>query len=92
MRILYINNSGGGYADYIQLSEGKTVEQFFTEQMPGRKAEDFLIRVNRQPVARDYVLQENDRITITPTKIDGATNCVNFSNDRAFKIHCWIRY
>jgi len=72
MRILYINNSGGGYADYIQVSEGKTVEQFFNEQMPGRKAEDFLIRVNRQPIARDYVLQENDRITITPTKIDGA--------------------
>jgi len=72
MRILYINNSGGGYADYIQVSEGKTVEQFFNEQMPERKAEDFLIRVNRQPVARDCVLQENDRITITPTKIDGA--------------------
>ena len=72
MRILYINNSGGGYADYIEVPEGKTVEQFFKEQMPGRKAEDFLIRVNRQPVARDYVLQDNDRITITPTKIDGA--------------------
>ena len=25
-----------------------------------------------QPVARDYVLQEGDRITITPTKIEGA--------------------
>ncbi|GAG41884.1 unnamed protein product, partial [marine sediment metagenome] len=34
MRILYINNSGGGYADYIDVSEGKTVEQFFKEQMP----------------------------------------------------------
>lgn len=73
MRILYINNSGGGYADYIEVSEGKTVEQFFKEQMPGKKAEDFLIRVNRQPVARDYVLQDNDRVTITPTKIEGAT-------------------
>ena len=73
MRILYINNSGGGYADYIEVPEGKTVEQFFKEQMPGRKAEDFLIRVNRQPVARDYVLQDNDRVTITPTKIEGAT-------------------
>ena len=49
-----------------------TVEQFFKDQMPGRKPEDYLIRVNRQPVPRDYVLQENDRITITPTKIEGA--------------------
>ncbi len=72
MKILYINNSGGGYADYLNVSEGQTVEKFFNEQMPGRKAEDFLIRVNRQPVARDYVLQDNDRVTITPTKIEGA--------------------
>ncbi len=74
MRILYINNSGGGYADYLNISEGQTVEKFFNEQMPGRKAEDFLIRVNRQPVARDYVLQDNDRVTITPTKIEGAAS------------------
>ena len=72
MRVLYINNDGGGYADYINVPEGKTVEQFFGEQMSGRKADDYLIRVNRQPVPRDYVLRENDRVTITPTKIEGA--------------------
>ncbi len=72
MRILFINNEGGGFADYVDVSEGKTVEQFFDEKMPSRKAHDFLIRVNRQPVTRDYVLKEGDRITITPTKIDGA--------------------
>ncbi|MHA2045156.1 MAG: MoaD/ThiS family protein [Candidatus Thorarchaeota archaeon] len=72
MRILYINNEGGGFADHIHIAESSTVEQFFNERMPGRKADDFLIRVNRQPVACDYVLQENDRITITPVKIEGA--------------------
>jgi len=40
--------------------------------MPGRQAGDFLIRVNRQPVSADSLLQEGDRISITPTKIDGA--------------------
>jgi molybdopterin converting factor small subunit len=40
--------------------------------MPGRTAADYMIRVNRQPVARDYVLQEGDRVSITPTKIEGA--------------------
>jgi len=49
-----------------------TVEIFFNEKMPNRKPDDFLIRVNRQPVARDYVLQEGDRVTVTPTKIEGA--------------------
>lgn len=71
MRVLYINNEGGGFADYVDVSEGMTVEQFFSEKMPGRKADDFLIRVNRQPVARDCVLNEEDRVTITPTKIEG---------------------
>ena len=72
MKIMYINNDGGGYADYVDVSPGTTVEQFFQDKMPGSKADDYLIRVNRQPVPRDYVLKEGDRITITPTKVDGA--------------------
>jgi len=72
MRILYINNDGGGFADYVEVAAGTTVEKFFTQQVPDRKADDYLIRVNRQPVARDTVLQESDRVTVTPTKIEGA--------------------
>ena len=72
MRILFINNDGGGFADYVNVTEGMTVEKFFQEKLPGRNSEDYLIRVNRQPVPRDYVLQENDRVTLTPTKIEGA--------------------
>lgn len=72
MRLLYINNHGGGYADYVNVTDGMTVENFFDQQMPGKKATDFLIRVNRQPVPRDHVLKEGDRITVTPTKIEGA--------------------
>ncbi len=73
MRILYINNEGGGFADYIDVPEGKTVEQFFNDKMPSQKPTNHLIRVNRQPVSHDYVLQENDRVTITPVKIEGAS-------------------
>ena len=72
MRLLYINNDGSGFADYVTISEGTTVEKFFNEKMPGQEPTDYLIRVNRQPVTRDYVLQENDRISITPTKVEGA--------------------
>ena len=72
MQILFINNDGGGFADYVEAAEGTTVEQFFDQQLPDRKSENYLIRVNRQPVARDYILQDGDRITMTPTKIDGA--------------------
>ena len=72
MRLLFVNNDGGGFADYVEATEGITVEKFFAQQMPGRKAADYLIRVNRQPVARDYVLQDGDRVSMTPTKIEGA--------------------
>ena len=71
-RILFVNNDGGGFADYLDVEDGTTVESFFQEQLPDRKAGDFLIRVNRQPIARDYVLADGDRITMTPTKIEGA--------------------
>lgn len=72
MRLFYVNNHGGGFADHIQISEHTTVEKFFDEKMSGSKAEDYLIRVNRQPVSRDQVFQEDDRVTITPLKIEGA--------------------
>jgi len=72
MKLLFINNDGGGFADYIEAVPSTTVETFFQEQLPERKAEDYLIRVNRRPVAKEYVLQEGDRVTMTPTKIEGA--------------------
>ncbi len=81
MKILFINNDGGGFADYVEAAEGTTVEKFFGEQLPDQKAEDYLIRVNRQPVASDYCLQDGDRITMTPTKIEGAARVLFINND-----------
>lgn len=72
MRLLYINNEGAGFADHIDVDPGTTVAALFAQRMPGRKPEDFLIRVNRLPVSADQVLQEGDRISISPTKIQGA--------------------
>lgn len=71
-KVLFINNDGAGFADYVEVQFGTTVKAFFRERCGG-EASSYLIRVNRQPVASDYVLQQNDRITITPTKIEGAT-------------------
>ncbi len=72
MRILWINNDGGGFADCVETGEGQTAEGFFRERMPGCDPADYLIRVNRQPVAEDTALREDDRVTVTPTKIEGA--------------------
>ena len=72
MKILYINNDGGGFADHIEVEEGLTVQTFFEKRLPQGRPQDYLIRVNRQPAAADQVLQEGDRISVTPTKIEGA--------------------
>jgi hypothetical protein len=72
MKIFFINNLGAGFADNIDVSEGTTVEQLFQERMRHEKPSDFLIRCNRQVCHRDQVLQECDRVSITPLKIEGA--------------------
>ncbi|MEQ8786527.1 MAG: molybdopterin converting factor [Pirellulaceae bacterium] len=72
MRILLINNLGGGFADYVDVPADTTVEQLFQQRMENARPSDYLIRVNRLPVAANQVLQEGDRISITPTKIEGA--------------------
>ncbi|MFP4105881.1 MAG: molybdopterin converting factor [Phycisphaerae bacterium] len=72
MRILFLNNSGAGFADFVDVAEGTTIEQLLAEKLPALKPEDLLIRVNRQPVQRGYVLQPEDRISATPVKIEGA--------------------
>jgi sulfur carrier protein ThiS len=72
MKILYLNNDGAGFADFVEIAEGTTVQAFFAERVPHGSPQDYLIRVNRQPTAADQVLQEGDRVSLTPTKIEGA--------------------
>jgi sulfur carrier protein ThiS len=72
MKILFVNNDGGGFADYIDIPHGTSVQELFDRQMGQAKPDNYLIRVNRQPVPRAQVLTEGDRVTFTPTKIEGA--------------------
>jgi hypothetical protein len=74
MKILFINNDGGGFADHIDVEPQTTVAKLFEQRIEGGKAQDYLIRVNRQPAAADCVLREGDRISFTPVKIEGADN------------------
>jgi len=72
MKVLFINNDGGGFADQIEVEPGTTVRQLFEQQLPDRKPEDYLIRVNRLETTADQELHEGDRVSMTPTKIEGA--------------------
>jgi hypothetical protein len=72
MKILYINNDGGGFADHIEVAEGTTVGQLFRDRIPNGKPQNYLIRVDRQPASEGDVLREGQRVSFTPTRIEGA--------------------
>jgi sulfur carrier protein ThiS len=72
MKLFFINNDGGGFADTIEVPEGSTIAQLFEDRMSHGKPADYLIRVNRQPIPEGHILQEGDRVSVTPTKIEGA--------------------
>ncbi len=72
MDVLFISNSGAGFADTVECEKGTTVGEFFKDMMKkGDKAENHLIRVNRDIATAEQVLQEGDRVTVTPIHIEG---------------------
>ena len=72
MKIFVINNQGAGFAGTVELAEGTTIKALFEQTVPHGSPQDYLIRLNRGPVAADYILQDGDRVSITPRKIEGA--------------------
>ncbi len=72
MRILFINCDGGGFADHLEIQEGLTVGELFQQQLPHGRPADYLIRVNRLPTDAAQILRPADRVSFTPTKIEGA--------------------
>jgi hypothetical protein len=63
MKVLVINNDGGGFADYKNIEDGTTVAQLFSQTVPQGDPSDYLIRVNRQPCPKEQVLLEGDRVS-----------------------------
>ena len=72
MKLFFINNVGSGFADRIEVPEGTTVGQLFKDKLPDANPADYLVRVDRQPVAADEVLRDGCRVSVTPVKIEGA--------------------
>jgi hypothetical protein len=72
LKVPYVNNDGGGFADHIAIKAGTRAAARCTARVPGRKSADFLIGVKRQPLRSGQILQYGDRIRITQAKIEGA--------------------
>ena len=73
--ITYLNRNGGGFAERHTVPAGTTVKQFLHAR--DIAPEDFTIRIVRAaqggftPPA-DEALQEGDRLSCVPLKIEGA--------------------
>lgn len=75
MQITYLNRNGGGFAERHEVSEGTTVAAFLAAREVN--ADDFTIRIARggqsfTPTA-DEPLQDGDRLSCVPLKIEGAS-------------------
>jgi hypothetical protein len=75
MRVSFVNNDGGGFTGSVEVVEGTNYSKFFQNQMDGANSANYKIRVTRNgnrftPEAGELV-QEGDRVSITPSKITG---------------------
>ena len=72
MKVLLISNDAGGFAHHVDVPSETTVEQMFERHIGTFNANNYLIRVNRQPAAANQRLRDGDRVSFTPLKIEGA--------------------
>lgn len=72
MKVLLISNDAGGFAHHVDAPDSTTVGQMFERHIGTLNANNYLIRVNRQPATIDQPLRDGDRVSFTPLKIEGA--------------------
>ena len=72
MKVLVISNDAGGFAHHVDAPDSTTVGQMFERHIGTLNANNYLIRVNRQPATIDQPLRDGDRVSFTPLKIEGA--------------------
>jgi len=74
IEVTLITNEGAGLPSCIPVVEGTTLGKFL-EVSFDRNLDDFTIKVRANgasvEVHDDYVLQDEDRISLAPSKIDG---------------------
>ncbi|MCA9438333.1 MAG: hypothetical protein KC978_21285 [Candidatus Omnitrophica bacterium] len=73
--ITYLNRNGGGFAERVDLVQGTTIGQFLNQR--DISVEHFTIRIVRGSQggftpSSDEPLQEGDRLSCVPLKIEGA--------------------
>jgi hypothetical protein len=76
IRVLFVNHLGGGFADRLLIPQGTTSGAFVSERLGGGEApRSYTIRHNGQECASSDILSDGDRLTVTPSKVEGALSC-----------------
>jgi len=74
INVTMVTNGGTGLPSKIPIVEDTTLEKFLEVSFPGNP-DEFTIRVRCNGTSveahADYVLQDGDRISLAPTKVDG---------------------
>jgi sulfur carrier protein ThiS len=70
IKLRYLNNADGGFAQTVEVYEDTTVGEFCDRQ--GVDVDQSTIKVNHEIVQPDDVLEDGDRIMVTPRNVKGA--------------------
>ncbi len=71
IKVMYVGNTGGGFARMEEIPEGTSIGDFFRKVKDGDDVNNYTILVGGAVVTRDTVLKDGERITITPKNLKG---------------------
>ena len=69
IKILWINNQGGGLPSWELVTRGTSLTSFVDGKFGGGQGNDYEIRVNGRHESGDYILKSDDREAASPTKV-----------------------
>lgn len=82
IKIKFLNNNGGGFGSRINIEEGTSLVEFLNDHVATNEdlqnedgewiPSNWKIRVNRNIQVKGYILQDGDRISMTPVNVKGA--------------------
>jgi hypothetical protein len=74
IRVFLTSTSDTGFADFVSLPAGATIKDLWRQHMGTQDPSKYVIRVERHTglLPEDFLLQDGDKVTVTPHKVAGA--------------------
>ncbi|RLD67828.1 MAG: hypothetical protein DRI98_12335 [Bacteroidetes bacterium] len=73
VRVLVSNSTGTGFAEWMMLPLGTTLESLLGDVLDeDQDVSTLKIRLNRELAVASYVLQDEDKLSLSPSRVKGA--------------------